>query len=185
MYRYHRDKLNISHSHLDVGDTSCVSVDNTGDCDNTEHSRYTDSGDGSARDDTTDNTTAPSSQTLGAQFILKTRDGRRLTQVATDGIVHDTRMLIKNTVCAARKQVIQKIAELDIPVSDSQLSDLKNALEDDGGAFDPFVGLEKITQQDDFIRKNFNYVVSLRYEVSGVDGILEKGKGFYLSSHTP
>lgn len=156
MYRYHKDKLNISHNHVDADETSHDSDDNTGDSENTEIPGYTNSGE----DNMTNAVTVPSSQTLGAQFILKTRDGRRLTQVATDGIINDTRMLIKSTVCAARKKMIQKLTELDIPINDSQLSDLQEVLNDDDEAFDPFVGLEKITQQDDFIRKHFNYVVS-------------------------
>lgn len=38
-----------------------------------------------------------SATAIGAKFIMKTRNGRKLTQTATNGIIEDSKLLVQNT----------------------------------------------------------------------------------------
>ena len=52
---------------------------------------------------------------LGAQFILKTRDGRKLTHVATNGIIiQDTKVIIESTVQTIERRIIDSIENVGI-----------------------------------------------------------------------
>ena len=98
---------------------------------------------------------------LGAQFILKTRDGRKLTQVATNGIIiQDTTVIIESTVQTIERRIIDSIENFGIAMSDDQLAELKAVFSDEK-LTNPFHGLETEYQQETFIQENFDYVVCI------------------------
>lgn len=102
----------------------------------------------------------PTSTLLGAQFILKTRDGRKLTQVATNGIIQDTKIIVQSTVEAIQKKVFEAIRNTEIPLTDQHLATI-DAVFADETVVDPFRGLETEYKQEKFIQEHFNYVVRL------------------------
>ena len=46
---------------------------------------------------------------LGAEYVMKIRDGKQLTQVATDGILQDTKLLIETTVENIERKIMEKL----------------------------------------------------------------------------
>lgn len=62
-------------------------------------------------------TTHPAEQSdpslVAAQFILKTRDGRKLTQTATDGILQDTRAILECTIDTLEQKVMRRLEGID------------------------------------------------------------------------
>ena len=111
MYRFHNDKItdstrNPSSSSESICDESGVAV-------------YTDPEDGieESTNGTNDLSTLPSTQVNGAKFILKTRDGRKLTQVATNGIIEDAKLLVQNAVQNIQKLVVDKLEQLGTVVT--------------------------------------------------------------------
>ncbi len=88
-----------------------------------------------------------------AMFILKTRDGRKLTQTVTDGIVHDTKIFVERTVDMLEK--VMKRLEAMESLRSEELSDIHSV------SSNPFEGLESQYRQEKFFQENFNYVVNV------------------------
>ena len=102
---------------------------------------------------------SPTPNILGAQFIMKTRDGKKLTQVTTDGIIQDTKLMLQSTVENLERKVMEKISSLSTPVTSGELTEIRAVFSDDS-LLNPFQGLETEYKQEKFIQENFNYVVS-------------------------
>ena len=153
MYRYHRDLLNIPTSQV-------VSTEDQG---QNEMS-------GLVEDALSDIDISPISSVLklpsviGTEFILKTRDGRYLTQVATDGIVQDAKFLVQNAMEAMKEKVVATLKHSS-GVGDEVLSNVESIFSDNM-IIDPFQGLETHCKQEKFIQQYFNYVVSSMYNIS-------------------
>ena len=95
-----------------------------------------------------------------AQFILKTRDGRRLTQTATNGILQDTRIILERTVDMLQEKVMQKLKAVNT-ISSEDVSEIQSVFTSPS-VRNPFDGLESLYLQEKFFQENFNYVVSTR-----------------------
>lgn len=92
-----------------------------------------------------------------AQFILKTRDGRRITQVALDGILQDTKSFIECSLDTLEVTVVEKLEESGMRGDEiCSIRDLFSSLKN------PFEGLETQYRQEQFFEQHFNYVVSLK-----------------------
>lgn len=98
----------------------------------------------------------PSAKVLGAQFILKTRDGKKLTQVAMDGIIADTKVVLKSTLQKVGKKLMERIGPT---ITDVLKEELKSVFSDESIA-NPFHGLDTQHRQQKFIQEHFNYVVA-------------------------
>lgn len=101
---------------------------------------------------------APSSTLLGAEFIMKIRDGKGLTQVATDGILQDTKIVLQSTLDSVKEALLNKLRDLPVTMTEYQVSDLASVFSE--AVEDPFRGLESVYKQEKFIHEHFNYVVS-------------------------
>lgn len=143
-YRYHKSLLS------DSNDSNASAVHS--DDDNNED----DITNGSEGDPLTAEQPLPPPTVLGAQFILKTRDGKKLTQVAVDGIIADTKVIIESTLKNVEKKVHEAIG--GVTMTDEQTDALKAIFLDDS-VTNPFLGLDTEYKQEKFIRENFNYVV--------------------------
>lgn len=153
MYRCHNDLLVSSTPEDSVPqheDSDCHENDDHG-CEITSvrNTVYTDE---------SNSTEVPSASVLGAKFILKIRDGRNLTQVATNGIVEDTKVIVQSSIQDIEKKVFEKINSTGIVMTNHQLADLKAVFTDET-VINPFKGIETEYQQEKFIRDHFNYVV--------------------------
>lgn len=92
-----------------------------------------------------------------AQYVLKTRDGRKLTQTTFDGILEDTRGFIEHTVKSLEEQVKIKLEELNKLSSDEIGEVLGPFLAP--SIIDPFQDLNGHYKQEKFFQEHFNYVV--------------------------
>ena len=96
-------------------------------------------------------------QTLeAARFILKIRDGKRLTQTTTDGIIKDIQCMLDHTISDVKINVTKALGE-------NLTDDLKQKLQEVFSAADSkylFDGLETRYKQENFIQEHFQYVVS-------------------------
>lgn len=147
IYRYHRRFLNVSTGPSSSGSSGTNSEAEVGSSNPDDN----DIMEGHQID------TSPTM--LGAQFILKTRDGKKLSQVTTDEILTDTKILLQNTVETIEKRVIDKLKMLGTVTNDddSVLIAVKSIFSEE---VNPFKGLETEYQQEKCIKENFNYVVS-------------------------
>lgn len=146
VYRYHYNLLNISTQESNA-------IPEGGNINGEEEQSFL------FETHTNEQSLSPTQGILGAQFILKTRDGKQLTQVTTDGIIQDTKLILQSTVENLERKVMEKIANLGIAVTTDQLTEIKAVFSDDS-LLDPFKGLETEYKQEKFIQENFNYVVS-------------------------
>jgi len=90
-----------------------------------------------------------------ARFILKIRDGRRLTQTTTDGIIKDIQYMLNHTIDSLKACVMEKLSDhLTIDLAQT----IQQAFSDSKCLFD---GLETQYMQEKFIQEHFNYVVSI------------------------
>ncbi len=94
----------------------------------------------------------PSSTDLGAQFILKTRDGKGLTQTTTDEILHDVKTVLQNTVKTLEQEVLKKVDDLQVITKE----ELKRIFVDET-LINPFKNLDTPYKQEKYIS---SYVVS-------------------------
>ena len=97
-----------------------------------------------------------SATVIGAKFILKTRDGKKLTQVTTNGIMEDSKLLVQNTVQTIERRVMETLSFGG--VADDIISKVQ-AVFCDKRLRNPFHGLKTQYLQEKFIQENFNYVV--------------------------
>ena len=84
---------------------------------------------------------------------MKTRDGKRLTQVAVDGIISDTKVVVDATLRYVERNVLKKVT-----LTAEQQEELKSVFSDES-ITNPFQGLETQYKQQSFIQENFNFVV--------------------------
>jgi hypothetical protein len=98
------------------------------------------------------NSSNPSTAVAGAEFILKTRDGKHRPP-----LVNDSKVLVQNTIQIINRGVMEALSSGG--VTDSIISEVQ-AVFCDEKMRNPFYGLETQYQQDKFISENFNYVVS-------------------------
>ena len=168
IYRYHRELLNIPDDDSNTPSAPNPTVDeNCEEEGSLEHHDADDSAEASL--------STPSSAMLGAKFILKTRDGKGLTQTDTDGIVHDVKVVLQNTVESLEQSVLQKVNELQV-ITEDNIEELK-AIFSDERVLNPFKDLETSHKQEKFIQENFNYVVSCNEIWDGGGGGGGGGKG--------
>lgn len=168
MYRYHKNLLTAANpvteqDHSTSSTITDIDLDD-GDIDNgdTPYSR-------TPTHESGQSSSSESSKVIGAKFILKTRDGRNLTQFATNGVVDDAKLLVQTTLDVVKKEVMDV---LQASVPDDTLSKVQSIFSDEK-LNNPFCGLETQKKQERFIRENFNYVVSYTERQS------EFGKGAY------
>ena len=102
----------------------------------------------------------PLAKILGAQFIMKTRDGKRLTQVAVDGIIFDTKVVLDTTLNNVEKKVLENVT-----MTDEQKKKLKTIFSDES-ITNPFQGLETQYKQQSFIEEHFNFVVTNYHNIN-------------------
>ena len=87
-------------------------------------------------------------------FILKTRDGRRLTQAATDNILRDVTELFQTrleAVCHTTMETLKKEGVDDVTISTVKDGILSQC--------EPFEGLETEYRQNSYIRDHFGLIV--------------------------
>ena len=111
--------------------------------------------------------TAPMDLTRqSAMFVLKTRDGKRLTQAATDSILGDVTELFQSRFTSVCDTTLQLLKEAE--VDDVTLSTIKNAFT---SQCEPFRGLETEYRQNAYIRDHFGFIV--RYTVKFLHVFIE------------
>lgn len=90
-----------------------------------------------------------------AMFILKTRDGKRLTQAATDNILKDVTELFQTRLEAVCHNTVETLKGAGI--DDTTISTVKNGIL---AECEPFKGLETEYRQTAYIRDDFGLIVS-------------------------
>ena len=100
------------------------------------------------------------SSLVAAKFILKSRDGRKLTQTTMDGILQDTRNIVECTVDVLEASVLKKLQAFDRLTSE-QVAEIRS-LFTTPSLRNPFEGLETHYQQEKFFQEQFSYVVSVK-----------------------
>ena len=94
-----------------------------------------------------------------AKFILKTKEGRKLTQVAMNGVVHDVQTMAQSILEAVEQKLLDKFKTGGIATTEEQLQDLRSIFS--GPSSNPFQVLETEYKQEAFFKANFNYVVNI------------------------
>ena len=116
----------------------------------------------------------PNKTLEAARFILKIRDGKRLTQTTTDGIIKDIQCMLDHSISDLKNNVMEVLGE-------NLTTDLKQKVQELFSAADSkclFDGLETQYKQEKFIQEHFQYVVS---DIAiGKDRI----SGCYIPMHT-
>lgn len=92
-----------------------------------------------------------------AMYILKLREGRRLTQTAVDGVLKDTTVFLQNTVEDMQASVMRTLNSFS-SITDDEKSQVE-AIFTDNKRWNPFQGLESHYLQERYYQENFNYVV--------------------------
>lgn len=142
MYRYHKDLLNVTA----MDDSSSAEASDLQDPEIEEDSNCLLPDSNQCNYNPTVN---------GAKFILKTRDGKRLTQTTTDGIIEDSKILVQSTVDLLENKVIEVIKSST--ATEDTLTKVKEIFADAALR----TGLDSLYKQEKFIQEQFNYVVSL------------------------
>ena len=91
-----------------------------------------------------------------AMFILKTRDGGRLTQAATDYILRDVTALFQSRLEAVCHNTVEMLKEAG--VNDATISTVKDGIL---AQHEPFRGLETEYRQNSYIRDHFGLIVRI------------------------
>ena len=89
-----------------------------------------------------------------AMFIVKTHDGRRLTQAATDNILRDITELFQTRLEAVCHTTVTTLKEAG--VDDVTISNVKDGIL---SHCEPFKGLESEYRQNSYIRDHFGLIV--------------------------
>lgn len=167
LYRYHRELLDIT----DSDNTTNVLANPT--VEGYPEDQDFDNVGGEGDNDLAETPQSlPSSSDLGAQFIMKTRDGLKLTQKATDSVLSDVKLLLESTMERVESEVLKKVKEvmgdgITYDVSELQ-KELASGLKDvftDETLVNPFKELHTAHLQESYIAKHFNYVVSMLFVV--------------------
>lgn len=151
MYRFHKEHITQQCSESSSA-TTPISNENLPLCDSEEPMAESQGNQESINNEKHD------AKVVGAHFILKTRDGRKITQKAVDGIVQDAKILVQNTLQSIERRVFDKMNHLGVELTDGELDELKTVFHDDDTL--PFSELHSEHMQEKFIREHFNYVVS-------------------------
>jgi len=96
-----------------------------------------------------------------ARFILKIRDGKRLTQTTTDGIIKDIQYMLDHSLSDLKNNLMKVLGH-------NLTADLKQKVQEVFSAADSkylFDGLETQHKQEKFIQDHFQYVVSDRLAI--------------------
>ena len=104
--------------------------------------------------ETTNRTSSVDLTKQSAIFILKTRDGQRLTQAATDNILRDVTELFQTRLEAVCHSTVETLKEAG--VDDATVSTVKDGILNQCG---PFKGLETEYRQNAYIRDHFGLIV--------------------------
>lgn len=99
------------------------------------------------------------SSMAAARFILKTRDGRKITQTTLDGILQDTRGFVEDTVKGLEMNRKLKLEALN-KLSTDEIEDILR-LFSEPDILDPFCEINSQYKQDLFFKEHFNYVVRI------------------------
>lgn len=94
-------------------------------------------------------------------FILKTRDGRRLTQAATDNILRDVTELFQTRLEAVCHTTVETLKE--VGVDDVTISTVKDSIL---SQCEPFKELETEYRQNSYIRDHFGLIVRICYQLN-------------------
>ena len=97
-------------------------------------------------------------QREAAKFILKTRDGKKITQTAMNGVVADTKILIEKAVESLESEVMKKLDEFPCLRADDKQS-IKEVFAE-STAINPFDGIETRYKQEYYFKEHFNDAVS-------------------------
>ena len=159
IYRYHKNLLSIrSNTAASIGGETATN--NNDDTDLLVNDRL----DGNSLDEedfqhqlVMENDTT---KLVGAHFILKTRDGKKLTQTTTNEIICDTVTAISNVSETLQCNLFKKIDEIGVVMTDDQRAELASVFSNPE-VINPFLGLETEYKQEKFIKEHFHYVVKL------------------------
>ena len=92
-----------------------------------------------------------------ALFILKTRDGRKITQACLDSVVTDVTQLVKQNLQHVCHRAVQTLRETG--VSEECVARVQSVILDDESS-NIFEGLETEYRQNSIFRDSFGLVVS-------------------------
>ena len=92
-----------------------------------------------------------------AKFILKTRDGRKLTQTAMDGIIQDTKIIVEHVVDELEQKIMKTLENLGT-ITPNGISEVLCVFSNPSMR-NPFEGMETQCKQEQYFRENLNYVV--------------------------
>ena len=92
-----------------------------------------------------------------AKFILKTRDGRKLTQTAMDGIIQDTKIIVEHVVDELEQKIMKTLENLGT-ITPNGISEVLSVFSN-SSMRNPFEGMETQCKQEQYFRENLNYVV--------------------------
>ena len=148
MYRYHRDVLNVPATVPEASSSQQEQEEEEEDGYTVEDMQI----------EPDFNPSYESTTAIAAKYILKTRDGRKLTQLCTDGIIQDSKIFVQNTVDILKKKLISAIEGSG--ATDTTIAEVHSIL-DDETLRNPFAHLDTQYKQEKFIKENFNYVVSI------------------------
>ena len=104
-----------------------------------------------------DDTCTSNYKAEAAKFILKTQEGKKLTQTVTEGIIRDTSMIIENTIQHLKEKVYAQLK--DVVGIEAHLEDLEKIFKSPE-ICNPFQQLQTRYQQEKYFQEHFNYVVS-------------------------
>lgn len=153
IYRYHKNLLNTT----PLNPASSINAMNEGiDVEPIDFFENEDEPPADSHDDDLQGCTT--TKVVGAQFIMKTRDGRKLSQATTNEIITDTMTAISSVSDALQLNLFKKIDELGVVMTDDQRAELACVFSNDE-VVNPFLGLETEYKQEKFIKEQFNYVV--------------------------
>ena len=145
MYRYHRDVLNVPATVPEASSSQQEQEEEEEDGYTVEDMQI----------EPDFNPSYESTTAIAAKYILKTRDGRKLTQLCTDGIIQDSKIFVQNTVDILKKKLISAIEGSG--ATDTTIAEVHSIL-DDETLRNPFAHLDTQYKQE---KENFNYVVSI------------------------
>lgn len=157
MYKKHKDILKQNYE-----DTNTAAPDDSTDCtselvEESDNLYQLEDADDKEDANGIDKITDLNPSVEAAKFILKTRDGKKITQTTLNGVLQDTKSFIEYSVGQLEHEII-KILE-DCEVNSEAISSIRNLLSLTR-LRNPFEDLETERKQENFFQKHFNYVVS-------------------------
>ena len=96
-------------------------------------------------------------QRASALFLLKLKEGRRLSQVALDDVVAECRTLFQQTIERVKTRVTDKLTADGH--DDIDIEGLETVFEE---VVDPFAGLDTLYKQEKYFREKLGLIVSNR-----------------------